>query len=419
MTVYIERAKRIRHFVEPNGSFCAEQTLGSFTDVQAREDSVKLTLERPMETPMLLQQHIDGYPSKVFLPKSATLDLATNLRALPARGSGLVSVSTVPDRFMLLAAFGGEFIGQGTTILSTSTTTVLNTVSAAGLREGSAIACATGAGGALECREIKQISTNAVTVKSAFSSIPANGSVVYAPYTVYLDNTDGSLNQSLQVAIEGLNSVDKWLLKGGAPKASPKFEFAPGSVPKITWSWQFADWKLADGTETTMNLSSTPISDQAYSDVGINAVMDSEFRTLSPSGVLAGTLIDASSITMQPNIKYGPIKTPAGTNTIKQWVRLRDGGPPVTGDFKIPYEDASWRASRDTEADAGFAYQIGSSVANGAVYVTAPRVGLDNFQREEVDGIAGQTISFYGKLDNKTNTNSNNLQRSAFRIHLF
>lgn len=419
MTVYIERAKRIRHYIEGNGGFCSEFAIGGFTDVQAREDSVKLMLNRPMETPMLLQQHVDGYPSKVFLPKTAELDLATNLRALPARGTGLVSVSTVPDRYMLLAAFGGEFIGTGTTIASTSTTTVLNVTSAAGLREGSALACATGAGGALECREIKQITSNAVTLKSALSNAPGNGSTVYAPYTVYLDNTDGSLNQSLQVAYEGLNQYDKWLLKGGAPKASPKFEFAPGTVPKITWSWQFADWKLADGNETVMNLSSTPITDQAYSDVGINAVMDSEFRQQLPTGALTGTLIDASSITIQPNIKYGPIKTPAGTNTVKQWVRLRDGGPPVTGSFKIPYEDTSWRSQRDTEAAMGFSYQIGSSVSGGAVYVTAPRVGLDDFQREEVDGIAGQNVSFYGRLDINTASNNSNLTKSAFRIHLF
>lgn len=419
MTIYIERAKRIRNFVEPNGSFCAEQNINVFTDVQAREDSPKLMIDRPMETPMLQQQHPDGYPSKVFLPKVASLDLATNLRALPARGTGLVSVTTVPDRYMWLAAFGGEVVGQGTTIASTSTTSVLNVVSSAGLREGGACACATGAGGALECREIKQITGNAVTLKSVLSSIPGNGTVVYAPYTVYMGNTDGSQNQSLQTAYEGLNSVDKWLLKGGAPKASPKFEFAPGTVPKITWSWQFADHKLADGNETTMNLSSTAITDQAYSDVGINAVMDSEFRQQLPAGTLPGTLIDASSITIQPNIKYVAIKTPAGTNTVKQWVRVRDGGPPVTGEFKIPYEDTSWRSQRDTEADMGFSYQIGSSVANGAVYVTAPRVGLDNFQREEIDGIAGQSVSFYGKLDNKTNTNSTDLQKSCFRVHLF
>lgn len=421
MTVVVDRIKRIRAVAEATGSFATEVSIGSFTDIAAREDSVKLTLNRPMESPALMQQYLDAYPSKVFLPKDAQLDCTTNLRAATTRaasGSNMAA-TLIPDSPFFTAFFSGQFGGTGTTIATTSTTSVLNVTSATVLREGGAIACATGAGGALECREIKTIAANVVTLKHALSAIPANASVVYASMGYFLGNTDGTTPLSLQTTVEGLSTSDRWLLSGGQVKSAPSFEFSPGQIPKISWSWGFVQWFLANGVNTTMNLNAA-LADQNYSDAGINAVMDSEFRVFANgTTAIANTLLDAPQMTVTLGTKFGPHKTPGGVNTVKQWVRLRSDGPPVTGEFVIPHEATTWFDQRDAETERCISFQIGSSVANGAVLVTVPRVCIDDVQREEVDGIAMIRAKWYAKQDNTTTGNTTEQAKSPLRLHFF
>lgn len=428
MTQVVYRIRRGRCAIEPNGSHGVEiggGSVASFTDIQFREDSFKFLPERPMETPMLIQQHIFGYPSKVFMPRKATVDISTNLRAAPARAGNATLMSNVPDANMWAVGFGGEFLGTGTTIASTSTVTVLNVTSAAGLREGSAIGCATGAGGALECREIKTIASNVVTLKLALSSVPTNGSQVYAAATYFLGATDGGNVRSLQWALEGATAADKWLVKGGQLNSPPKFTLAPGTIPKIDWSWKHAEWLRADGNNVTgfsslVNLTGTAISDQAYLDTGINAVMDSELRIHTHgNSALAGTLVQAQQINIAPNIQYGPHTSPSGLNTVFQWVPLRPSGPACTGDIALPLEDTTWKDFRDNETQRALFYQIGSSVVNGAVLVSVPRIAFDGFALEEIDGISGQKIPFYAMLDNQTTGNTTDHARSVVRVHIF
>ena len=422
MTLSIQNVGRLRADAEANGSFCVEGTIGNFEDVPYTEGSPKVMMDRPFETPKLAQQHIDGYPSKVPMPRRGKADFQLNLRGTTARGTGaLTSTNVVPaGRHLFEIAFGSVTYGTGTTIATTSTVTVLNLTSAAGLSEGGALVCATGVGGALECREIKTIATNVVTLKLALSSIPANGSTVYACATYSLGNLNGSTVKSLQLLVEGLDALDRWLLKGGQIAAPPKFNLTPGTIPTIDWSWQFADHKKADGSETTMNPASSALSDQNYADTSINAVMESELR-VHTHGVttLSGTDVHASEINIVPNIGYEPHITPGGTNNIKQWVRSRVDGPPVTGDFLLPYESVAWRTARDSETALALFYQVGSSVAGGGFMISVPKIHIDNFQREPVGGIAGQRVTWYARLDDQTNTNSSALEKSALRIHIF
>lgn len=420
MTLSIQNVGRLRVDSEANGSFCVEGTLGSFEDVPYIEGTPKLGMERPYETPKLAQQHIDGYPSKVAMPRRGKLDFSLNLRGTTARGSGaLTSANVVPaGRHMFTVAMGAATYGTGTTIASTSTTTVLNVTSAAGLTAGGAVVTATGANGALECREIKGISTNAVTLKMALSNAPANGSVVYACATFSLGNLNGSTVTSLQALVEGLDALDRWLLKGGQLAAPPKLNLQPGTVPTIDWSFMFADHKKADGVETAMDPSSTALSDQAYTDASIVAVMDSEFSACAHGGTTQ-VLIHASEININPNIAYEPHITPGGVNNIKQWLRTRVDGPAVTGDFLLPYESVAWRALRDAETGMGLTYQVGSSVAAGGFMVSVPHAIIDNFQRDAAAGIAGQRVNWFARLDNQTTANASALEKSALRVHFF
>lgn len=422
MSQVVDRVRRVRIAQEPPGAFGTEISIGSFVDLPFREDSFKLILPLPTESPMTVQQHLYGHPTHVLMPRLGTgFDTSTTIAALTARAGDATAAddTLLPDTLLWETAFGGVFEGTGTTIASTSTTTSLVVTSAAGLAEGGAIAVATGPGGTLECRVIKTIATNTVTLKLALSSAPANGATVYAARTIYMNALTGAQQMFLQAAVEGIGTSDRWLLRGGQIKSPPTFDLTPGSVPKANWSWQFGTWNKADGVETTMNLNST-LTDQNYGSLGMNSVMDSELRVWPlTSSALTNTMVDAPSISIAPQIKYGPHKTPAGLHTIKQWVMLRSDTAPVTGEFTLPYESLTWvnhLLARDTMQ---LSMQIGSTVGNGAVLFDVPRVELDDFGREEIDGLAGQRIKFYGRLDNQTTSSSTNLQKTAFRVHFF
>lgn len=421
MTITVQNVGRVRAVTEANGSFATEVDISTFPDVGVSEGSTALVMDRPFETPKLLQQYLHGYPSKVPMPKRASFSFSTPMRGASTRsGNALVPYAgVVPNWHLYLAAFGNVNAGTGTTIASTSTTTVLNCTSAAGFLAGGAVVLATGAGGALECREIKSISSNAVTLKLALSSVPANATVVYACATFYFGALDGGSALSLQAVVEGLSTNDRWLLLGGQISAPPAFKLAPGTIPTADWAWMFANHLRADGSEATMNLNAA-LTDQAYPDTGINAVMDSEFR-LAPhsSSALAGTDVHASEINILPNFAYEPHTTPGGTNNIKQWVPSRVDGPSCTANFLLPYEDTTWRALRDAETAYAATYQVGSSVANGGFMVSVPHVIVDNFQREAVGGLAGQRIQLFARQDTQTSANTSALAKSTFRIHLF
>ncbi len=418
MTIYVHNVGRVRSIIEANGSFCTEGSIGSFDDLPVVEGTTKVVMDRPQETPALLQQNIHGYPTKIHMPRRGKFDFSLNLRGLSSRATGAATgLAALFGNTVYSAAFGGTYVGTGTTITTGATTTVLPLTSAAGMREGGALVCATGSGGALECREIKTISSNTVTLKAALSGAPSNGSTVYGAITYYLGNQDGSTVTSLQMAVEGQNNVDRWLLKGGQIASPPTFELKPGTIPRSTWSLQFADHKLADGSETSMNLTSSAISDGNYTSNGINAVMDSEFR-VRQNGTSTATLYHPSEIVISPNVAYVPQMTPGGTNNIKQWVPVHTDGPACTLEFVLPHEDNIWRSARDNGTVYGVAYQIGSGTTNGGFMMTMYGV-IDDVQREDVGGIAGQRVKMYARLDAETTTNSDGIQKSPFRIHVF
>jgi hypothetical protein len=421
-TQVVETVRRVRQAKEPAGAFCTEISIGSFRDSPVQEDSFKMMLNRPMETPHIVQQHIDGYPTKVFMPKTGQIDETFPLQTLLARGTGLCVQNALSDA--LEVVMGGVFIGTGTTVNDASaTTTSCILTSAANFREGGGIGFASGSGGAMEYREIKTISSNTVTWKIALSNAPANSSVAYAGITHYLDNTDGNTVQAMQKVIEGLDDNDRWLFSGGQITSPFTLDLTHGAIGKVGFQWHFANWQYANASETagspatTMNQTSAAIADQSLVSTGINAIMDSEFLIHTHASTTR-SVIDAQQIKITPQIKYGPHKTPGTNNNIKQWVRLR-AAPAAIGEFVLPHYDTTWKDFRNNQTLRGIHFQIGSGVTSGGILVSVPSIQVDDWQREGMDGIAGQRVKWYSQLDNTTTTNSNNLQKSALRIHIF
>jgi hypothetical protein len=413
----------MRIYNEPNGSFAVDGTgtLGNYIDVPFVETTASMRLLEPMESPLHAQQHIDGYPIEISMPRRAELSFEIPFSAL-GLATGLRVQS--PLGRLLKVAFGGERLGTSTTVASTSTTSVINFTSAAGFLPGDAAGFATGAGGRLEFREISSIATNAVTLKNALSAIPANSSPIYAAATYFLSrNLAGTGETSLQVIVEGLDNADRWLLLGGQISSPPKLTLANGSIPKIQFSWQFAEW--LDRFSTVANLSASALALATYSNSVPIVIKDSQlWRQTAASGVQTATDILAPAYEFAPNIAYAAHMAPGATNNIVNWIRQRTA-PVISGSFSYPYESSTQFSNRSTPGgySLGMFLQMGSSPTasfGGGVLLSAPTVQITDVQRVDVDGLACQQLDWKGRPDIATvPSGASDCETSAMRIHLF
>src|SRR5690242_11228553 len=134
MTIYISQIKRLRIYEEPNGAFATEGSIGAFKDTPFIEGTCTLKLNQPSQPAGHYEQHIDGYPLEIFLPRSAELDFDINMETLDTRPSGTAAQSALG--LLLKVCMGGEALGTGSTITSGASTTSIPLTSAAGCAVG-------------------------------------------------------------------------------------------------------------------------------------------------------------------------------------------------------------------------------------------------------------------------------------------
>lgn len=420
MTIEVTNVQRARVYQEQPGSFAEDETgtLASFLDLPFIEGTMSVELLEPLEAPLHAQQHIDAWPIKVHMPKRARASFDINLTGL---GLAIGTRADAALGVVLSTAFGGWHAGTGSTIASTSTTTVLNVTSDSGYAKGAAIAAATGPGGRLEMREIKNVSGGAVTLKHALSSIPANGSYIYACVSVYPSRARA---YSLQMIVEGLEQDDRWLLLGGQVVSPPTFTLANGAIARMSFQWEFADWYQADGVSTASNLTSGALATATYEYAVPMVVKSSELRVFTPGTTsLSNTLVDASAYEYTTSLAYTPHLAPGGTQNIIEWIRLRTA-PFVSGSFTFPLQDMTWWTTKAADTRKAFSLQIGSSptlATGGGVLITAPSIQITDVQPNDTNGIRTHAVSWEGTVDGDiaSAAAANDLHNAAMRIHMF
>lgn len=423
MTLYVEPIKRMRIYEEPNGSFAVDHTgtLGDYLDCPFIEGTANLRIERPTESPGHSQQHIDGHPLEVLMPKRAFADFSINLETVDTKssGSGASVITQGALGRLLKIAMGGEDLGTGTTVNDASaTTTQIDLTSAAGFAEGGAIGLNTGTGNALEIREIENISSNTIDLKHATSNAVADSQDVAASATYSMDSTDGSETTSLQLLLEGAYTEDSWYLAGGWLASPFTLELTPGQIPRVNFSWQFAQWFLADGSNTSGDLTAAAAATATYADAKTLVHVASEFREQTVGTATIGNLVHASQIEFVPQMQYVPQISSAGTNNVVQSVRVRNA-PVIRGSFVTPYEGSTWFDARDNQTRKDLMLQIGTSVTDGGILITAPNTQITGVERIDDNGIMSQRVSWVGGLDTDVNeSTATDLGQSAFRIHL-
>ena len=423
MTIYQGKLGRLRGIKET--TFGTDATtaggISSFFEIPFIEGSDTLNLIRPVETPGHAQQRIDGYPEGVLMPKSATLEIAVNIETPTTKAASTVSATHGWLSGLLEIAFGAVHQSTGTTFSSGWNTVTGDGGTVTTIRPGSAIAWVN-TSGLMECREVKSKTGSTLVSKLAFSGSPANTNVMYGCTTVYCSPRATGVASSLQLVFEGWNTEHRWSLLGGWLE-SITLACAPGTIPRVTLRFAFANHLRADGSDIVYDSTGDVLGASTYLNTNTVVVMDSEYRVPTVgTNTLSGTLYHPNEITWEwPGLVYEPVKTPAGIQTVLGAVRVHS--PPLCrGSFTLPYENSQeWFTARNSKTAKAQFYQIGSALAVGAVLISCPRTQIVDVQAVPVGGVQNQRVTWVSRLDSDTTAESSYeaLAEAAGRIHLF
>ncbi len=423
MTVYQSKVEAALFMKETTfGSDLSASMVASGYPIPFNEGTATLTIDRPTESPMHAQQRIDGHPVHVLMPKAGTFEFTCNLETFTTKAVSTVAATHSWLTRLLEVAMGGLHQMTGTTAAAGWNTTTGDVAVGTTLRPGAALGAVYSTTGAFEAREIEDNDgSNTITLKLALSEAPALSEVIYGSTTLYTDTRATGYASSGQFLLQGWNVEDRWLVMGCVLE-SLTLAMEPGTIPKLTFKWKFADWEQADGSATATDFTGAVLSAQTYVDANTLVVVDSEFRVQTVgTSTLTSTLLHPSSITFAPNMQYVAQRSPAGVNTIAGFVRIHNA-PVISGSFTLPYEDAqTWFSARDAKTAKLISYQIGTSISVGAVLISAPCTQIVNVQRQDNGGIMAQKVDWIGRMDEDVTEDSGyeGLGESAFRIHFF
>lgn len=414
------RLGRLRVAIEgpTRAAFAVDQTgtPSNFLDVPYVEGSVNPARTMDHLDPQTTKQFLDAQDQKVLGRRSATLAFGVNMCGPGVAMNGVVTPLSDTDWWLarlLSTTMGGLQAAAGPgvpTPVVSATTTVITMAATHGNRfvRGTAIAVAVGTGAAqrIECREVLSNTSTTVTVKVAFSVAPAAAAVCYSSYTFFMSEDP---LETLQVMHEGYEQSDRFAylgLQGGFA-----IDVTTAALARATFNLSGANWlqlsTAALGTATIANYNPVP-------------VVDSEF-IVQQVGVTTRNVIDCQAQQWAPNVTYSPITTPAGVQTMVGWRRAR--GRVISGSFQ-PYFNRDytpdWYVADGSRYSLAMFQQIGSSVTGGGLMLlSAPTVQIMTPARADNGGLSGLAVQWEGRHDEALTTPTSDLERSAFRIHIF
>jgi len=399
--IQIKQVEAMKVIVET--TFGADATtspgIASFTFVPFNEGTATVTLTMDELDPnFAIQKRYQGR-ERVLGKKSATLKFTMNLSPTgTAAGNTTVAVTSALG-IMLKATMGGEDLGTGTKFATGWTPITGDALSAAGLTAGAFIGW-TNSAGTVEWRQIKSKSTNTLVLTHGFSGSPALNDVMYSCATYSLTEDPA---QSLQFAVYGQNTTDRWLLTGCQAVGGFDIAIDPTgkAIPTVTFNFTAANWIDGSSAATPITGTIPTASYSAYSPI-VEYVGDFQMFTVgTPTYTATTSRVHISALTWKPKIVFAPVTSPSGTQTIYRWRGAR-ANPPIEGTFTTWFEDLTWWTKRSSLADMCQQYTMGTA-AGAAMVLCAPTVQILNPQRAASNTeIEGQTISFAGRCNTDT-----------------
>lgn len=414
MAVNVSKFNVGRVRVEQEVSFATDASalIGSFKDLPIIEGTGSLTITEETLPPGDLQQHIDGYPKELLGVRSASLSFDVNLYATGTAANNLTTSIQTALGEVLKQIMGTEGLEQGDTINDAgAAVTDFDVTNEDRWAVGGALGLLD-SNSNMQVSEIESKSINNLVFKRNFGFVPSNGAVCYNSAGYWLgENPIGSL----QAAVEGLNTDDRFLLLGGQLD-SWTFTLENGALPRMSVTLKFAAWIHAEDAATPFNVAA--LGDASYTQSPV-VLMDSELLVGTVGAASRPTALKASEMGFNPSLTFEPVTSPGGvgaSDTVVQWKRTRSV-PVIAGTFTVPFEDESWRVHKESRTDMYFWLQIGQT-AGSVVCLSAPTIQIVDVAVSDANGVSVQQVSWRGRLDEETSeSTATERGQSAFRLH--
>ena len=421
MTVQVSALGRTRIAAEATFAVDESGTPANFVDLPIVENSGTFVPLTDHLEPELQQQYLHSYTNSkmVLAKKSSTLALTTYLAGTGAPQDGNNAWSTTWALGRLLAALmGAAYQGTpqaaATAVTAGSTTTSVNVTAGHGNTlgaPGGAYAVRIQSTGLYEAREILSCTANAVVPKVAHSAAPVTGEPIIWATTFGLTNNLAGFLSTLQFIIEGAESGDEYV--GLGMQGTMSIDITQGQIAKLSAQLTGASWART----SPFSLAAATITD--FSPI---AHMTSEL--ILGTGTITASqtrnVVSHSSSTWTPGLANLPVTSPEGpaSSGIIGWKRAR--GRAITGQVQV-YDDTAtnWITADTNRTDLSLFQQVGMTTA-GIVLLSAPTVQLSVVPpRTPANDLYGFLVSWAGRNDEAIASPSTDVQRSAFRIHIF
>jgi hypothetical protein len=418
MTVQVSALGRTRIAAEAAFAVDESGTPANFLDLPVVENSGTFVPLTDHLEPELQQQFLHSYTNSkmVLAKKSSTLALTTYLAGTGAPQDGNNAWSTTWALGRLLsalmgAAYQGTPQGAATLVTSGSTTTAVNVTSGHGNTLGApGGAYAVLINGKYEAREILSCTSTQLVPKVAHSAAPVLSAPVIWATTFGLTNNIAGFLSTLQFIVEGQESGDEYV--GLGMQGTMSIDITQGQIAKLSAQLTGASW-----VRSSASLAAATITD--FSPI---AHMTSELILGTGSFATSQTrnLVSHSSSTWTPGMANLPVTSPEGPGDsgIIGWKRAR--GRAITGQVQV-YDDTAtnWITADTNRTDLSLFQQVGMTTA-GIVLLSAPTIQLSVVPpRTPANDLYGFLVSWAGRNDEAIAAPSGDVERSAFRIHIF
>jgi hypothetical protein len=433
----IDALKRLRVYVEPNGSYAIDNqanlgTATTFQDIKVTDATAELKLEQLDNETMM--QRIDGKLPMVNARRRSALTFTSYLNGTGTAAGKSVVPLTSSLQNVLSTIMGGINYMSGTGIQSVAGAAggFYKVDAASQFKAGSAFGLLNSTTNRLECVRVASTNTsnNTITASLGQTFLPVSGATMYGGSTIYLTQDP---NKSLQAYVEGVNDYDKWNLLGLQGGFGLKTEI--GTLPTIDFKLEGASWISASAANGAVTLA-----EATYSDATPPPFVDGLiYVNLAPNDTtttrVALAPVDCPAFEFTPSIAYTDVLSERGVNNIVRKRRNRTA-PIGSGKFTIYetgvgtesivyqqireniYNSSAQLISGSQWLEIGF--QVGTTAGN-VVFISMPQCQITDVKRVGTNDLATVEVSFNcheSRVTTPTATNVTDLARSAFTINL-
>lgn len=420
MTIHTYRVRRVRMYEEATFATDATASIADFVSAHFRE--AQLTLDNPrVGTGQMVTKMDSQYYDVLTGYKRATLTLTCNLTGQDVRPADGVAHVQVAQGMLLRSWLGAERLGKSDIAAAGSSTTVVNVTTAGDWATGAGLAVASADDAAnIVMLHGLSLSTAAMTINPDLDAgdVPATSAAIYGAASYYLGDSaqDDAENTTIQIAVEGLVSTDRFLLLGGKVTQAA-FSFPRGEIATVTYTIQFANWIYGADAVEDLTADTAPLT---YASEALNGYPLTVHHSPCKWDAAEGdSTVNPSSIEITCSPRWVPIPCTNGTNGVLGWARANSPDV-VSASVTAPFEATSdWFTKRDTygaSSSGRLTFGVGGTVARGGCLFHA-RLQVRNVQITEVDGLTYQKVDFVGGVPIVTDVTD--LADSPFTIHMF